>query len=38
VNTPSQETQKRIYKPFHDEVAHGMEQREGAPEFKGSGD
>ena len=27
-----------IYKPFHDEVAHGMEQREEAPEFKGSGD
>lgn len=25
-----------IYKPFHDEVAHGMEQREEAPEFKGS--
>ena len=24
-----------IYKPFHDEVAHGMEQREEAPEFKG---
>ncbi|HEY1267761.1 MAG TPA: cupin domain-containing protein [Candidatus Binatia bacterium] len=24
-----------IYKPFHDEVAHGMEQREDAPEFKG---
>jgi len=27
-----------IYKPFHDEVAHGMEQREESPEFKGSGD
>jgi len=26
-----------IYKPFHDEVAHGMEQREESPEFKGSG-
>lgn len=23
-----------IYKPFHDEVAHGMEQREEAPEFR----
>ena len=27
-----------IYKPFHDEVAHGMEQREEAPEFKESAD
>jgi quercetin dioxygenase-like cupin family protein len=27
-----------IYKPFHDEVAHGMEQREESPEFKGKGD
>ena len=26
-----------IYKPFHDEVARGMEQREESPEFKGSG-
>jgi hypothetical protein len=25
-----------IYKPFHDEVAHGMEQREESPEFQGS--
>jgi uncharacterized cupin superfamily protein len=25
-----------IYKPFHDELAHGMEQREEAPEFKAS--
>jgi gentisate 1,2-dioxygenase len=23
-----------IYKPFHDEVAHGMEQREESPEFR----
>jgi gentisate 1,2-dioxygenase len=27
-----------IYKPFHDEVAHGMEQREESPEFKASGE
>jgi len=26
-----------IYKPFHDEVAHGMEQREESPEFRRSG-
>ena len=25
-----------IYKPFHDELAHGMEQREESPEFKES--
>jgi quercetin dioxygenase-like cupin family protein len=24
-----------IYKPFHDEVAHGMEQREESPEYEG---
>jgi len=27
----------RKLKSFHDEVAHGMEQREEVPEFKGSG-
>jgi len=27
-----------IYKPFHDEVAHGMEQREEAPGFKAAAD
>jgi quercetin dioxygenase-like cupin family protein len=26
-----------IYKPFHDEVAHGMEQREESPEYNKSG-
>jgi hypothetical protein len=24
-----------IYKPFHDEVAHGIEQPEESPEFQG---